>query len=527
MVAEHERDRLMTLIDGMAQAVWVSDVEGRVVLANAVARSQAAQVGLDENDLRNVRNMSFKMAAVDGKPLDMESLISASRNEALHGLEIMVRNIKTGEPFYRRLSVSPIFNRKNHLEGRIAIVQDITAEKKAEEERSRLEEQLRQAQKMEAIGTLAGGIAHDFNNMLAIIMGNAELTMDDLENSPEPRRNVEQIVKASKRASDLVKQILAFSRKTAAGKNTLMLTPLIKETCKLLRSTVPTTIKMELDFHARNDTILGDPAQIQQVLMNLATNAVYEMRERGGTLMIALSDLAFLRQDTMPDADMKPGRYVKLSVKDTGDGMTEEVQKRVFEPFFTTKGAGLGTGMGLAVVYGIVKNHGGAVTLVSNPGEGAVFTIFLPFFDAVIEEEPETISEVPHGSERILLVDDEPQVVATVSQTLRRLGYKVVGNTNSRKALNTFINHPERFDLVITDQAMPELTGVDLARNMLEVRKDLPIVLITGYSEAVSPEKAKSAGISGFVMKPLVKRELAETVRRTLDSRGGGSAASK
>ncbi len=351
--------------------------------------------------------------------------------------------------------------------------------------------------------------------------------MDDLENSPEPRRNVEQIVKASKRASDLVKQILAFSRKTAAGKNTLMLTPLIKETCKLLRSTVPTTIKMELDFHARNDTILGDPAQIQQVLMNLATNAVYEMRERGGTLTIALSDLAFLRQDTMPDADMKPGRYVKLSVKDTGDGMTEEVQKRVFEPFFTTKGAGLGTGMGLAVVYGIVKNHGGAVTLVSNPGEGAVFTIFLPFFDAVIEEEPETISEVPHGSERILLVDDEPQVVATVSQTLRRLGYKVVGNTNSRKALNTFINHPERFDLVITDQAMPELTGVDLARNMLEVRKDLPIVLITGYSEAVSPEKAKSAGISGFVMKPLVKRELAETVRRTLDSRGGGSAASK
>ena len=218
--------------------------------------------------------------------------------------------------------------------------------------------------------------------------------MDDLENSPEPRRNVEQIVKASKRASDLVKQILAFSRKTAAGKNTLMLTPLIKETCKLLRSTVPTTIKMELDFHARNDTILGDPAQIQQVLMNLATNAVYEMRERGGTLMIALSDLAFLRQDTMPDADMKPGRYVKLSVKDTGDGMTEEVQKRVFEPFFTTKGAGLGTGMGLAVVYGIVKNHGGAVTLVSNPGEGAVFTIFLPFFDAVIEEEPETISAV-------------------------------------------------------------------------------------------------------------------------------------
>ena len=283
--------------------------------------------------------------------------------------------------------------------------------------------------------------------------------MDDLENSPEPRRNVEQIVKASKRASDLVKQILAFSRKTAAGKNTLMLTPLIKETCKLLRSTVPTTIKMELDFHARNDTILGDPAQIQQVLMNLATNAVYEMRERGGTLTIALSDLAFLRQDTMPDADMKPGRYVKLSVKDTGDGMTEEVQKRVFEPFFTTKGAGLGTGMGLAVVYGIVKNHGGAVTLVSNPGEGAVFTIFLPFFDAVIEEEPETISEVPHGSERILLVDDEPQVVATVSQTLRRLGYKVVGNTNSRKALNTFINHPERFDLVITDQAMPESHG--------------------------------------------------------------------
>ncbi len=386
-------------------------------------------------------------------------------------------------------------------------------------ERKEVEEQLRQSQKMEAIGTLAGGIAHDFNNMLAIIIGNAELAYEDVENDAGPKQNIEQILAASKRARDLVKQILAFSRKTKSGKTPVRLSSLVEETMRLLRGSLPSTIRMEFDVHTESDTVLGDASQIQQVLMNLATNAAHAMAEKGGILSIGLFDVELKQDAVMPDCGMSSGPYVKLTVRDTGIGMKGEVLRRIFEPFFTTKEVGQGTGMGLPVAYGIIRNHGGAIVAESEPGKGAAFTILLPHAEARGRDskEEEEKGDVPRGKERILLVDDEPLVVQTASATLKRLGYRVTTALGGPEALKIFLETPDRFDLVITDQVMPDLTGIDLAAKMLERRKDLPIILFTGYSEMASRETARAAGIKEFVMKPIVRKQLAEAIRRVMD----------
>jgi len=424
------------------------------------------------------------------------------------------RKRKNGEPVEAEITIAPIYNVSGAIVHYVGVNRDITKQ-------LQIEQQLRQKQKMEAIGTLAGGIAHDFNNMLAVILGNAELALDELHGSSDVKRSVDQIVKASKRARDLVKQILTFSRKSEHGKNALKLTPLIKETFKLLRGSLPSTIHMKLDLRAASDAVIGDPSQIQQILMNLAANAAHAMQERGGSLLVALSDAAFTRPDKMPDADMEPGRYVKLRVKDTGTGMTEEVQKRIFEPFFTTKEASHGTGMGLAVVYGIVKSHGGAISVESRAGEGSTFTVFLPCAKVPAKEEQERAGTVPGGTERILFVDDEPAVLEMTRQVLQRLGYDVVAAAGGSEALKAFTREPQRFDLIITDQTMPDLTGIEIAKKMLKMRKDMPIILITGYSETLSKERALAAGIREFLMKPLSKETLAGTVRRVLDNPGG------
>ena len=382
-----------------------------------------------------------------------------------------------------------------------------------------IEQQLRQKQKMEAIGTLAGGIAHDFNNMLAVILGNSELALDDLDGT-DAKRNIEQVIKASKRARDLIKQILTFSRKSERGKNVFQLTPLVKETFKLLRSSLPSTIRMKLDIRAANDYIAGDPSQVQQVLMNLAGNAAHAMQPGGGSLLIAVSDAVFTRRDKLPDVDMKPGGYVKLRVKDTGAGIPEDVQKRMFEPFFTTKDAGHGTGMGLAVAYGIVKSHQGAISVDSKIGEGSTFTVFLPSTEPPMEETEQKI-DIPGGTERILFVDDEPAVVEMGALLLRRLGYDVTTARKGLDAFEIFLQTPNQYDLLITDQTMPDLVGFELAKKVLKIRKDLPVILVTGFSESVSKEKALAAGVREFLIKPVSKEVMAGAIRRVLDSAGG------
>lgn len=385
-------------------------------------------------------------------------------------------------------------------------------------EKEQVTEQFYQSQKMEALGTLAGGIAHDFNNMLAVILGNAELLLDDLNGDSGEKRNVDQIITAAKRARDLVKQILMFSKKAERGRKAVPLIPLVKETYQLLRGTLPSTIHMEMDLPKKSHTILAEASQVQQILMNLATNASYAMRTKGGTMKVSLSTVRIEENSSKPDAQMRPGVYVKLAVQDTGAGMTDTVRRRVFEPFFTTKKAGRGTGMGLAVVYGIVKNLGGTITVESKQGSGSTFSVFFPHLDAPAVPKRKEKDRIHGGSERILLVDDEPSIVEMMSQTLERLGYSVTSVQSGEGALKMFLDEPSRFDLVITDQTIPDLTGLDLAKSILQARKDIPIILFTGYSEALSPDTAKAAGISEFIMKPVAKREMAETIRRALDN---------
>jgi CheY-like chemotaxis protein len=313
-----------------------------------------------------------------------------------------------------------------------------------------------------------------------------------------------------------VKQILTFSRRTEQGKRPLRLIPLAKETMKLLRATLPTTIRIDFDIQTTSDTVLADPSQMQQVLMNLATNGAYAMRRNGGVLTVRLSDVLFTESEDKPDVHMAPGHYLKLTVQDTGPGMSEAVREHIFEPFFTTKPPGHGTGMGLPVVYGIVKGHKGAIVVESALERGSTFSIFLPLAKGKARQERKEEGRTPRGSEKILLVDDEPEVVSTTSSMLRRLGYQVTTAETGPEALNIFLADPRSFDLVITDETMPDITGTALTQKMLQLRADIPVILFTGHSETVSAEKARQAGVRAFLMKPVARAEMAEVIRRVL-----------
>ncbi len=382
--------------------------------------------------------------------------------------------------------------------------------------RREIQEQLRQAQKMEALGTMSGGIAHDFNNMLAAIVGFTELVAGHVEKGSRDERHLARIMEASIRGRDLVKQMLTFSRKTGQEKKPLRVSGIVKETVKLIRATTPSTIGIRVDAASESALILGDPTQIQQVLMNLCTNAIYAMREKGGSLDIHLSDHTVSPSNGDPHG-IAPGRYVKLAVRDTGTGIAPDIMDKIFDPFFTTKKPGEGSGLGLSVVHGIVKQHDGSITVISEPGEGSTFTVYLPKITGTPETDSVTDDEIPTGSERILFVDDEEVLVEMGEDILAELGYDVTSRTNGREALALLKSDPSRFDLVITDQTMPQMTGIELAKEVLALRTDIPIIMCTGFSYVVDADKAKAAGIRAFAMKPLTKREIARAVRKVLD----------
>ena len=387
------------------------------------------------------------------------------------------------------------------------------------QERQRIEQQLRESQKMEAIGTLAGGIAHDFNNILAAIIGFTEMVIDDVADKTDVQQKMEQVLKAGLRGRELVRQILTFSRKSKAEYSVVTLGPLIRETFRLLRASLPTSISMTLNLEADTDVVYADPSQIQQVLMNLCTNAAYAMREAGGKLEISLGRITLGPGDPLPEADAPPGDYVVLSVRDTGTGMEEEVKERIFEPFFTTKPREHASGLGLSVVYGIVKGHKGSIMVLSQPGKGSVFRVFLPKADIVDSTQEELSGPVPRGNQRILFIDDEEILAEMGRSMLERLGYNVVVETDSTEALRNFADHPDKFDLVITDQTMPKMTGVTLAEKLLQIRPDIPIILCTGYSNLVSEETARAKGIRQLVMKPLARKEMVEVIHRVLEEK--------
>ena len=397
-------------------------------------------------------------------------------------------------------------------------MRDFSARKQTLEEKERLEVQLQQAQKMEAIGTLAGGIAHDFNNILFPIIGYTEMVMDDVQKNSVARGNLEQVLKAANRATDLVRQILAFSRQSEQELKPLRIQLLLKEALKPLRASLPSTIEIRHKIDNNCGAVMADFTQMHQLIMNLCTNAYHAMRENGGLLEATLTEVELDSDDLRSNLDLNPGTYLKLIVTDTGHGMDRIVMERIFEPFFTTKDPGEGTGMGLSIVHGVVKSHGGRITVYSEPGEGTTFQVYLPRIDIKgTEREIRPSEPVPKGKERILFVDDEVPIVQMMQQMLESLGYHVTARTSSIEALEAFHSQPDKFDLVLTDQTMPNMTGAKLAQKLIEIRPDIPIILFTGFSERITEESAKTIGIRQYVMKPVVRGELARAIRRVLD----------
>jgi PAS domain S-box-containing protein len=396
---------------------------------------------------------------------------------------------------------------------------DITEQKRAEEERRKLEERLRQAQKMEAIGTLAGGIAHDFNNILAAIVGFGELARMDTSGNAELTASIDGILKASFRARDLVRQILTFSRQNEAELFPIQPHLVVKEAVKLLRASLPSTIHLRQAMNSQA-YILGDPTQIQQVVMNLCTNAYHAMREEGGELEVGLADVCVGNARPAELKAVTPGQYLKLSVRDTGRGIDPAFIHRIFDPYFTTKEKTKGTGLGLAVVHGIVKSHKGAIQVSSRLGAGTTFDVYFPIADAaagktVLVQE----AAAAGGCERILFVDDEPDIEELGRRLLGSLGYGVATCPDGGAALDLFGADPARFDLVITDMTMPGMTGDRLAVEMMRIRPGLPVILCTGFNELINMDRVKEIGIRALMMKPFLKNEVAKVIREVLERR--------
>ena len=445
--------------------------------------------------------------------------------KALHGLEekcswCLHDKVKKGEYFETEI-VSPKDNRSYqvssspivHGDGSVSemtVFRDTT-------DFLRLQSQLQQSHKMESIGTLAGGIAHDFNNILGIILGNAELVMDDVPEWNRSRQNLDEIRKACLRAKDVVRQILSFSRKSEMEQKPINIATVVTESLKLLRASIPTSIEIRQNIANDVAEMLGDSTQIHQVMINLCTNAAHAMEDDGGTLEVTLESKEIDEDTASQYPELNPGPYVQLLVSDTGGGISPEILDRIFDPYFTTKDVGKGTGLGLSVVHGIVNAHHGRISVESKTGKGTTFNILFPAVKGKTRDEPKEFQELPTGKERILFVDDEESMVNLNQQRLERLGYKVIPKTDPSKALEFFRSNPEQIDLIITDMTMPKMTGDRLAQEILKIRPDMPIILCTGYSQRMSEDKAQELGIRKYIEKPIEMENLARSVREVLD----------
>lgn len=408
------------------------------------------------------------------------------------------------------------------IDGRVAHLQiatDVTRLKKLQEKEKKADEYLRQVQKMESIGNLAGGIAHDFNNLLFPIIGMSELLLEDLPENSLEYKNVQVILDAGKRGRDLVQQILSFSRQTEKKNIPVRLQQILKEALKLSRSTIPSSIQINQDIQENCGWVMADPIQLHQIVINLVTNAYHAVDQSEGKINVQLKEISVTKDN--PSAKLNSdSKYVMLRISDNGCGIKAAIKNKIFDPYFTTKDKDKGTGLGLAVVYGIVQDYGGDILVDSNVGEGTVFSIYLPLPEQLPETEAvDKTNSFQTGSEHILLVDDEKQVAHIEKQMLNRLGYRVTMHTSSLDALECFRENPEAFDLILTDGTMPGLTGDRLAQEVLAIRPDIPILLCTGFSEKIDRQKAKHLGIKGFLMKPVVKSDMARMVRQILDNK--------
>jgi PAS domain S-box-containing protein len=507
--AEEERARLALAIEQGGDCVIITDSRGIIQYMNPASE----KISL------------YNREEITGRPFDVlkggDEAVWDEMWRALRAGQVWtgrtVNRKKGGSTYEVERTMSPIRENNGAVTNYVAVERDMTKQ-------VGLEAELRQAQKMQAIGTLAGGIAHDFNNILAAIIGFTELALDDTEGNSKGTRHLEQVRKAGYRGRDLVKQILAFSRQGEQEKKAVQVAPIVREVVKLMRASLPSTVHIIPRIETDEGIVLADPVQIHQLLINLCTNAGQALKTTKGTLEVRLEDFAFSDPKEAPHPDLQPGRYVKLCVSDTGPGVDTLIKDRIFEPFFTSGDSG-GRGLGLSVVYGIVKGHNGAMTVSSAQGVGSTFAVYLKKLKEAMMQQYVRPAAIPTpGKRRILFVDDEEALVEMGKQMLERMGYEVVAEMDSVKALKRFQRDPAGFDLVITDQTMPNMTGMELARKMMSIKKDIPIILCTGFSEAISSESAKALGIREFVMKPIIRNEMAETIKKVIAGAEDGTA---
>ncbi|MCF8081647.1 MAG: PAS domain S-box protein [Deltaproteobacteria bacterium] len=509
---EADRTRLMTAIEQMDEIVVITDARGNIQYVNPAFEritgyTRHDAVGKNPRILKSgVQDEAFYQG--------LWQTIKSGKSWKNR----MVNRRKDGALYTDETSITPVLNVQGDITNFVAVKRDITAE-------IEMERRLAQAQKMEAIGTLAAGIAHDFNNILSPILVDSEMVLMQLSDESPLQVNLRRINNAGERARELVRQILAFARAHDQELVAVKVTPLIKESVKFLRSSIPSTIEIRSDLDIDQDTVMADPTQLHQVVMNLCTNAAHAMAETGGRLDIVLTNETLGSRLPGMVSELTPGRYLKLSVADTGPGIDPGLQKKIFEPYFTTKAPGKGTGMGLSLVHGIVERFEGTVAVQSEPGRGARFEVYLPLMDEESQASKRMTGSVSDlkGNERILLIDDESWAVEAIRPMLEKLGYHVTGRTRSIEALEEFRNNPDGFDLVITDMTMPRMTGKGLAREMLKIRPEIPIILCTGFSEQIDEKTALKMGIRAYVMKPIIMHQMARTIRQVLGSLDAGN----
>ena len=504
---EEERRRLVTAIEQGVDSVVITDRDGMIQYVNP---SFEKITGYTRDEVIG-RNPRILQSGKHDALFYQEMWKTLASGKAWQGH--LINKKKDGTLFEEEVSITPVLNEAGEIINQVAVKRDVTGQ-------IRLEEQLRQAQKMEAIGTLAGGIAHDFNNILAPILGYSELVLTKLSPDDPLAADLQQISKAAGRAKDLVQQILAFSRQAPQERKPFQPHLVVKEALKLLRASLPSTIEIREEISPECGAILADPTQLHQIIMNLCTNAYHAMRECGGVLGVRLTKITIEDGNRPPSTELAPGNYVVLEVSDTGYGMEQKTLAHIFDPYFTTKAKGEGTGLGLSVVHGIVKSYQGHITVDSEPGKGTRFYVYLP---RMAEEHSLTEAvcskPIPTGTERLLLVDDENVITTMLKAILANLGYQITIANNSQEALDLITHTPSAFDLLITDMTMPHLTGVELAAKALVIRSDLPVILCTGFSDLINKEQAHALGIRAYLMKPISIHQLATTVRKVLDEK--------
>lgn len=510
-------ERYRTLNENVPVAVFRTSGDGKMLSVNPAAAKMFGYDSGDEMLCSSIRDLFYYPDREDclTRQVEKEGKIEA------HETRMKRRD---GSPFWGSVSAIKVADSDGTLIHMDGIIQDINQRRLAEQEKSILQDQLRQAQKMEALGTLAGGIAHDFNNILGAMLGFTQIAMYETRGQDRLKNQLDQVMAAGERAKDLVNHILSFSRQTSAEVKPVLIVPIVKEALKLLRASLPATIEINQEFNSLEAAVLADPTEIHQILMNLCTNAGQAMGDQGGTLTIKLEEVKITPQDAHLNLDVIPGKYLCIGVGDTGGGIDPAIKDRIFDPYFTTKEIGQGTGLGLALVHGIVKGYGGAIHVYSEFGKGSVFNVYLPLKKETITIPSKPDTPLFFGSERIMLVDDEDSLVRMGRDMLEQLGYKVETWTNSLEALEAFRSRSQRFDLVITDQTMPHLTGLKLSTELLKIRPDIPIIICTGFSAALTPENVQAAGISAVLMKPILIGQLARTIRQAIENEAVVSA---